>query len=58
MGNPSMSLLGQEGLVSHLPSLICEKKSLFIYLFIYLFFYFEGENSFIFVLKGERCVDM
>ena len=37
MGNPSMSLLGQEGLVSHLPSLICEKK---VYLFIYLFFFF------------------
>ena len=57
-----MLLLGQEGLVSHLPGLISKKKkSSFCLLLLFLFsflFYLEGGNSFILVLKGERCVDM
>ena len=30
MGNPSMLLLGQEGIVIHLPSLICNKFTFFL----------------------------
>ena len=56
-----MLLLGQEGLVSHLPGLISKKKKVHFVCcccFFSFLFYLEGGNSFIFVLKGERCVDM
>ena len=59
-----MLLIGQEGLVSHLPGLICKKKKkkliffFFFFFFFFFCFYLAGGNSFVFILKGERCVDM
>ena len=52
-----MLLLGQEGLVSHLPGLICKKKKKFISfdVFFLFFFYLEGEKFYFRFERGKMC---